>query len=74
MDVQEKLYTVEEYWEIAQLPENENTRLELVEGLICEMPPSSQVNTVIAAKLVYLLGNYVCEHELGYVTGANGGF
>ena len=74
MEVQEKLYTVEEYWEVTQLPENENRRLELIEGVICEMPPSSQVNTVIAMRIGRFLGNYVDERDLGYVTGADGGF
>jgi Uma2 family endonuclease len=74
MAVQEKLITAEEFWEVARLPENTDKRLELVDGAIHEMPPSSKLNTVIAARLVRLLGNYVDERDLGYVTGADGGY
>lgn len=74
MSVQEKLLTIDEYWEISQLPENENRRLELEEGVMCEMAPSSKLNTIIAMRIGRLLGNHVDHHKLGYVTGADGGF
>jgi len=34
MTVQEKLYTIAQFWEIAHQPENEHTRLDLVNGVI----------------------------------------
>lgn len=74
MDVQEKLYTVAEYWEVTRQPENEGKRLELVEGVIIEMPPSSRLNTIIAMRIGHFLSSHVIEHDLGYVTGADGGF
>jgi Uma2 family endonuclease len=74
MAVQEKLYTVKEFLEIAQLPENENKHLELIDGLIVEMPPSSKKNTVLAAWLIHLLLNYLATNDLGYVTGPDGGY
>ncbi len=42
----EKLYTVEEFLEIAALPENEDKRLEVEDGVIVEMPASKPINTV----------------------------
>jgi Uma2 family endonuclease len=70
----EKLYTVEEFWEIAQLPENEDRRLELEDGVIVEMPSSSPINTVTAMRIGYFLSAFVLPKDLGWVTGADGGF
>lgn len=70
----EKLYTVEEFREIARLPENENKRLELEDGMIVEMDSSRPVNTVVAGRIVYFLNAFVVPNNLGLVTGADGGF
>jgi Uma2 family endonuclease len=74
MTVQEKLYTANEFWEIAQSPENENKRLELVGGVIDEMPPSSPLNTIIAGRFIYYFNAHVMANDLGYVTTPDGGF
>jgi hypothetical protein len=37
----ERFYTVEEFWEIARLPENEGRRLELEDGVIVDVGASS---------------------------------
>ena len=70
----ERLYTVEEFWEIARLPENEGRRLELEDGVIVEMASSSPVNTVTAMRIGHFLNAFVIPRDLGYVTGADGGF
>lgn len=69
-----KLYTVEEFWEIAHLPENEERRLELEDGVIVEMAVSSPINTVTAGRILHYLNAFVIPRDLGYVTGADGGF
>ena len=74
MVVREKLYTFEEFWEFAQLPENENRRLELEDGVIVEMGASSPLNTVTAMRIGHFLNTFVIPRDLGYVTGADGGF
>jgi Uma2 family endonuclease len=74
MLLQEKLYTAKEFWEIAQLPENADKRLELIDGVIVEMASSSQKNTVIGMRIGYFLNAFVIPRDLGYVTGADGGF
>lgn len=71
---QEKLYTAEEFWEIAELPENENRRLELEDGVIVEMAASSPINTVTAMRIGTFMNNFVIPRDLGYVTGADGSF
>jgi Uma2 family endonuclease len=74
MVVREKLYTFEEFWAFAQLPENENRRLELEDGVIVEMGASSPINTVTAGRILHFLNTFVIPRDLGYVTGADGGF
>ena len=74
MVAREKLYTAEEFFEIAALPENDNKRLELDDGMIVEMAESKPINTVTAMRIGTFLNNFVIPHDLGYVTGADGGF
>ena len=49
MFVQEETYTSHEFWETSQLPENQDRRLELVNGVIVEVPASSPLNSFLAA-------------------------
>jgi Uma2 family endonuclease len=70
----EQLYTVEEFFAIATLPENEGRRLELEGGVIVEMAASTQENTVTAMRIGHFLNTFVIPRNLGYVTGADGGF
>jgi Uma2 family endonuclease len=74
MVTREKLYTAEEFYQIAELPENAERRLELEDGIIVEMPPSSPLNTVIAGLIITALNNHVVKPKLGYVTVPDGGF
>jgi Uma2 family endonuclease len=74
MVLREKLYTVEEFWEITSLPENEERRLELEDGVIIEMAESKPINTVTAARIIYFFNAWVIPHDLGFVTGADGGY
>ncbi len=53
MVLRERLITANEFWDIAQLPENAEKRLELIDGVIVEMAPSSQMNSVIAMRIGY---------------------
>jgi Uma2 family endonuclease len=74
MVIRDKLYTAEEFWEIARLPENEGRRLELDEGVIVEMAASSPTNTIIAARMIHYLSAFVIPRNLGFVTAPDGGF
>lgn len=66
--------TTADFLAFCELPENANRRFELINGVPVEMPPSSKKNTIVAARVVRLLGNHVDKHNLGYVTGADGGY
>jgi len=70
----QQLYTSEEFFEIASLPENETRRLELDEGAIVEMAGSTQENTVAAARIAYYLNAFIIPRNLGYVSGADGAY
>lgn len=74
MTLREKLYTAEEFWEIASQPENENRRLELDEGVIIEMAESRPINTITAGRIIHFLNAFVIPRDLGYVTAPDGGF
>jgi Uma2 family endonuclease len=74
MVITSKTYTADEFFEIARATENQDRRLELDNGVIVEMPPSRPINTATAFRIGRLVGNYVDEHNLGYVVGADSGF
>lgn len=74
MAVQEKFYTADDLIEIAQRPENADKWLELWNGVIIEMPPPTSKHSVIVARILAFLFAFVEAHELGYVTGADGGY
>ncbi len=74
MDIQERQYTVEEFWEIASLPENADKRLELINGVIIDMPPSSTENGILAMWIGYLLLSFVAPKRLGFVSGPDTGY
>jgi Uma2 family endonuclease len=74
MAVQQRSYTVEEFLAIAKSEEYESSRLELLDGELLVMPPSSPLNSQIAILIAYFLTAYVLANKLGRVTGADGGY
>jgi Uma2 family endonuclease len=70
MVVQEKLYTVEEFWETF----GETKFIELVKGIPVQMSPSGEAHMLVSAWLIYLLTVYVEDHDLGVVTASEGGY
>jgi Uma2 family endonuclease len=70
MVVQEKLYTVDEFWETF----GSTKRLELVKGVPTEMSPTGEAHMIVAAWLTYLLIAHVEAQDLGVVTASEGGF
>lgn len=74
MVLRERVYSVEEFRQIARRSENENRRLELDDGVIIEMAASKPINTVTAGRMIYFLNTFVIPRDLGYVTAPDGGF
>ena len=72
MTAQERLYTADD---LLNMTSDDHLKVELVEGVLVEMPPASAIHTIISALLVRLPGNFVADHQLeGYVTDAQGGY
>ena len=72
MAVEQRLYTVEEYLQIAGSAEYADKRIELIDGEIVEMPGSSYPNSRIAGMVIFFLIAYVREHDNGYVSVPDG--
>ncbi|MCC7451806.1 MAG: Uma2 family endonuclease [Anaerolineae bacterium] len=73
MTVQPRLYTAEEFERFVALPENADKTFELIGGEIVEVP-SNPYSSKIAMRFGRHIGNFVDEHDLGHVTGADGGY
>ncbi|MCY3831600.1 MAG: Uma2 family endonuclease [Chloroflexi bacterium] len=65
MAIQERLYTVDDVWLLAQQPENELKRFYLIDGeLFWDMPPGYTHGNLAGHIFRYLL-NYAEAHDLG---------
>jgi Uma2 family endonuclease len=51
-----------------------DTTFELIQGVLYEVSPSSFDSSEIGMRLGILLGSFVFEHGLGFLTGADGGY
>jgi len=72
MAIQEKLYTVDDVWELSHHPENENKYFYLIDGeLYWDMPPGGQHGT-LAIEIGYHLRHFLESHDLGKVTAETG--
>jgi len=69
LDVQEKMYTADD---LLQLPHDQ--RHALVKGELIEMSPTGRPHGLVVAELTFLLKEFVREHKLGQVYGAETGF
>lgn len=65
--------SVEEFEQIAALPENMNKRLEFIGGEIVEVVSNSDASE-IAVRIAARISLYVESQGLGRVTGADGGY
>src|SRR4051812_23821631 len=73
MDIQSKIYTIEEFQEFEALPEHAGQIFELIDGEIIQKMPSFTPSR-IASRINRFIGNFVDARDLGYVTGADGGY
>lgn len=67
------LISTSDYRAFLELPENAGRIFELIEGEVVEKMPSFTPSR-IAFRLGRLVGNFVDDGDLGYVTGADGGY
>lgn len=71
---QEKLYTVDDLWELVRHPENQDKRFELSEGRLISMSPASWEHGGLAMELGYVVTGFVKENHLGMTTAAETGY
>ena len=72
MAIQEKLYTVDDVWELSHHPENENKRFYLIDGeLYWTVPPGGEHGN-LAFEIAYHLRVFLEEHDLGKGTVVTG--
>lgn len=74
MVIQERVYTVDDLWKISHLAENTDKHLELIEGIIYEMPPAGWLHGDVTSELGAEIRAHVKAHKLGRVTAAETGF
>ena len=72
MVIHQHIYTVDDVWNIAHQPDNENNHYDLIEGELYEMPPPGGVHGRLASKFSRYLGIFADEHDLGEVTVETG--
>jgi Uma2 family endonuclease len=74
MVLRTKPITGDEFDRFIKLPENVDLKFELIAGEIVEKMVSSPRSSAIGAFLAGLLAGHVRQHDLGRVTGADGGY
>ncbi|MBX3061878.1 MAG: Uma2 family endonuclease [Anaerolineae bacterium] len=67
------ILTVEEFDRIAMLPENRDRLLEYIGGEIVEVVSNTK-SSRLGARIVGRIEIFVTDHDLGFVTGADGGY
>lgn len=74
MAIRERYVSAEEFWELAHLPENAGKHMELIEGVVYEMPPAGFEHGKRTMKVSVPIALFVDAHDLGIVTAAETGF
>jgi hypothetical protein len=74
MAIQEQLYTPEAFDAYIALPENVGRSFELIAGKVVEKVVANPRSSKIGALVLTYLTVFVEEHDLGYTTGADGGY
>lgn len=73
MSIPVKIYTVEEFEQLAALPENADKRLEWIDGVIYEVTSNSE-SSALGMNIGSYVGFFVLQNNLGRVRGADGGY
>lgn len=68
-----RTYTLSEYHNFIDRPENADRLFELIDGEIVEKMPSF-TPSYIAGLIIYFLNAFVLPRQLGYVTSPDGGY
>ena len=72
MIVRDRVYTIDDVWQLSQLPENEHKFFYLIDGELFFMPRPGRLHGLITSLIAHFLWSYVLEHDLGEVTTETG--
>ncbi len=73
MEVQERLYTVDDVLELQARDSDRDSKYELIDGVLIEMPPSNLLHAWLASRIDRLIGNFAEENDMGFAF-VEGGF
>ncbi len=71
MEIQQRLYDIDDLWRTV-CETGDDTRYELIEGELIEMPPPGEEHGYLMIWLGMFLAQYVSENRLGRVTAESG--
>ncbi len=74
MAIAEQTITAERFLELVDLPEYQDSRLELVEGKLVEMSRPKRLHGVVVSRVNARIANHVEANDLGEVAGSDAGF
>ncbi len=74
MAIRERFISADHFQEIVDAPENQDCNLELVEGVVVEMPKPKRLHGVVVANLILEIASYVRANDLGEVSSNDTGF
>ena len=74
MVLEKQFINAEAYFDIADLPEYHDRRIDLVDGVIVEMPKPGGKHGQIAMRLSVRIGSFVEANRLGIATSGDTGF
>ena len=74
MAIREQFISADRFQDMVDAPEYQDRVLELVEGVIIEMPRPKRIHGVVVARLTIKIGNHVDQNDLGEVTSGDPGF
>ena len=72
MIIEKQLYTVDDIWDMAQDPENENVFFELIDGELITMTRHGNQHGLLATEIALYLRLFNMTHNLGQVTVESG--
>ena len=72
MELRQRLYDVNDLWELAHNPDNDSKRFELIDGELIEMVPPGGEHGELSLNLGSFIRAYVREHDLGRATVETG--
>ena len=74
MVIREKFYSADDLWEMSHLPQYADRRLELIDGVIYDMPPAGEEHGADAGNFLGFIWSHARANDLGRVTTAETGY